>query len=32
MDLRVESLVTSIHDHRNDCKVKLDGFKQELER
>ena len=26
MDIRVESLVASIHDYRDECKKKLDVF------
>ena len=32
MDIRVESLVASIHDYRDECKVKLDQYKENFER
>jgi hypothetical protein len=28
MDIRVESLVTSIHEYRDECKAKLDKYKE----
>ena len=30
MDIRVESLVASIHTYRSECQVKLDKFKENL--
>jgi hypothetical protein len=30
MDIRVESLIASIHDYRDECKKKLDNFKDSL--
>jgi len=30
MDIRVESLISSIHDYRDECKKKLDRFKDSL--
>ena len=32
MDIRVESLVASIHDYRDECKKKLDVFKEKFKR
>ncbi len=32
MDMRVESLVSSIHDYRDECKRKLDLIRDEFER
>jgi hypothetical protein len=30
MDIRVESLISSIHDYRDECKKKLDLIKDHL--
>ncbi len=30
MDIRVESLVASIHDYRKKCKKKLETFKDNI--
>jgi hypothetical protein len=30
MDMRVESLVSSIHDYRDECKKKLDTVKDDF--
>ena len=30
MDIRVESLIASIHKYRDECKNKLDLFKEEI--
>ncbi len=32
MDIRVESLVATIHDYRDECKKKLDFLKNELKK
>jgi hypothetical protein len=32
MDMRIESLVSSIHDYRDECKRKLDLIRDEFER
>ncbi len=32
MDIRVESLVATIHDYRDECKKKLDFIKDELKK
>jgi hypothetical protein len=32
MDIRVESLVTSIHECRDQFKIKLDKYKTDLEK
>ncbi len=32
MDIRVESLVTSIHEYRDQFKIKLDKYKMDLEK
>jgi hypothetical protein len=30
MDTRVESLISSIHDYRDECKKKLDSIKDDF--
>ncbi len=30
MDMRVESLVSSIHDYRDECKKKLDSITEDF--
>jgi hypothetical protein len=32
MDKRVESLVASIHDYRDECKKKLDLIKEDFQK
>ena len=32
MDVRVESLVSSIHDHRDECKKELDLIKEDFKK
>ena len=32
MDIRVESLVSSIHDYRDECKKKLDLVKDDFKK
>ena len=32
MDIRVESLVSSIHDYREECKKKLDSIKNDFKK
>jgi hypothetical protein len=32
MDTRVESLISSIHDHRDECKKKLDLIKDDFKK
>ena len=32
MDLRVESLVSSIHDYRDECKKKLDSIRDDFKQ
>jgi hypothetical protein len=32
MDMRVESLVSSIHDYRNECKKKLDSIRNHFKK
>ena len=32
MDLRVESLISSIHDYREECKKKLDTIKEDFKK
>ena len=32
MDIRVESLVSSIHDYREECKKKLDTIRDHFEK
>jgi hypothetical protein len=32
MDIRVESLISSIHDYRDECKQKLDNLKDDFEK
>jgi|688.fasta_scaffold1451795_1 hypothetical protein len=32
MDLRVESLVAAIHEYRDECKLELENFKQEIDK
>jgi hypothetical protein len=32
MDIRVESLVASIHDYRDECKKKLDLIKEDFQK
>jgi len=32
MDMRVESLVSSIHDYRDECKKKLDLIRDHLKK
>jgi hypothetical protein len=32
MDTRVESLISSIHDYRDECKKKLDSISDELKK
>ena len=32
MDIRVESLISSIHDYRDECKNRLDLIKDDFKR
>jgi hypothetical protein len=32
MDMRVESLVSSIHDYRDECKKKLDLIRDDFKK
>ncbi len=32
MDMRVESLVSSIHDYRDECKKKLDLIREDFKK
>jgi hypothetical protein len=32
MDIRVESLVATIHDYRDECKKKLDFIKDDFKK
>jgi hypothetical protein len=32
MDLRVQSLVAAIHEYRDECKLELENYKQEIEK
>jgi hypothetical protein len=32
MDMRVESLISSIHDYRDECKKKLDLIKDDFKK
>ena len=32
MDVRVECLVSSIHDYRDECKEKLDSIKEDFKK
>ncbi len=32
MDMRVECLVSSIHDYRDECKKKLDSISDDFKR
>jgi hypothetical protein len=32
MDMRVESLVSSIHDYRDECKKKLDSIRDDFKK
>jgi hypothetical protein len=32
MDTRVESLISSIHDYRDECKKKLDSIRDDFKR
>ena len=32
MDIRVESLVSSIRDYRKECKTKLDSYKNDFKK
>jgi hypothetical protein len=32
MDMRVESLVSSVHDYRDECKKKLDLIRDHFKR
>jgi hypothetical protein len=32
MDIRVESLISSIHNYRDECKKKLDLIKDDFKR
>jgi hypothetical protein len=32
MDIRVESLISSIHDYRDECKKKLDLIRDDFKR
>jgi hypothetical protein len=32
MDMRVESLVSSIHDYRDECKMKLDLIRDDFKK
>jgi hypothetical protein len=32
MDMRVESLISSIHDYRDECKKKLDSIKDDFKK
>jgi hypothetical protein len=32
MDIRVESLISSIHDYRDKCKKKLDSIRDNLKK
>ena len=32
MDTRVESLISSIHDYRDECKKKLDTVKDDFKK
>ena len=32
MDIRVESLVAAVHNHRNEFQIKLDKFKEKIKK
>jgi hypothetical protein len=32
MDMRVESLVSSVHDYRDECKKKLDSIRNHFKK